>query len=65
MSSHALLWESLLARVAVLEAVLESRRLFDAGSALRWKRRYAAGSATVTAFTQSLIRACIICLSRS
>ncbi len=28
-------------------AVLKSRRLFDAGFALRWKRRYAAGSATL------------------
>ncbi len=26
---------------------LKSRRLFDAGFALRWKRRYAAGSATL------------------
>ncbi len=43
---HALFWENS-AACRHRGAVLESRRLFDAGSALRWKRRYAAGSATL------------------
>ncbi len=43
---HALLWENS-AAWSHRGAVLKSRRLFDAGFALRWKRRYAAGSATL------------------
>ncbi len=43
---HALLWENS-AAWHHRGAVLQSRRLFDARSAWRWKRRYAAGSATL------------------
>ncbi len=36
--------------------MLESRRLFDAGSALRWKASLRCWFCDVTAFTKSLIR---------
>ncbi len=36
--------------------MLESRRLFDAGSALRWKASLCCWFCDVTAFTKSLIR---------